>query len=212
MKRIALLLAVLLVFTMAACTPEPQLTLGTYDGNSYSNEFFGLSFDVPESYTILSRSELNEAMGLMADFLSEETDMSEQAIKLAEEKTVFYSVAMAHPLDYTDGFNSNIVIQGENLSFLGKVIIADGREYLIHTKAQLEQAGIGYEFEEIETVQIGGTKHHKLPASIDYGFMVYQDMYATIINGHALTFIISYSDDAQKAAMMSIMDSVKFED
>ena len=71
---------------------------------------------------------------------------------------------------------------------------------------------MGYKFEEIEDFLIGNKEFQVLKTQADYGVLIYQDYYSAIINGHAFTFILSYTDDEHKAKLMSVLESVTFED
>lgn len=212
MKKLTTLLVVLLLLTLTACTSKPDLTLGEYEDNTYSNSYFGMSFVVPDDYTIIPREVLDELLGVTTEYLEEETDVSKIALKLSEQQTLYYTMVSQYPTDYVDGYNPNIIVQSENLNIIGKALVKNGEDYIEITKEHLKDMGIPIEFGDIETTMLDSQEFYIMTTISDYGVDVYQDYYVAIINDQALTFVATYFDDESKDAMTVVMDSIKFEE
>lgn len=51
-KTVGLILALTLILLQAAATVPKAITMGTLEGTKYTNEYFGLELNVPESWHI----------------------------------------------------------------------------------------------------------------------------------------------------------------
>lgn len=76
-KRIsALLLGLLLAMSLAACgaddTPKKEFSAGVTDGNTYTNEYFGFTATLDESWTFFTSDEIAQLTGQVVDLLDNE--------------------------------------------------------------------------------------------------------------------------------------------
>lgn len=73
----ALLLAVLMPLSLAACGGGGQLTdkefsAGVTDGNTYTNEYFGFAATLEENWTMLTKDQITQITGQTAEILDDD--------------------------------------------------------------------------------------------------------------------------------------------
>lgn len=73
----ALLLAVLIPLSLAACGGGGQLTdkefsAGVTDGNTYTNEYFGFAATLDENWTMLTKDQITQITGQTAEILDDD--------------------------------------------------------------------------------------------------------------------------------------------
>ena len=166
-KLLALLLAIVMVFSLfVACSNDKddedddkkaseektssvttKELMGEIDGNVYENTFIGIGCRLPDSWTYLSQSELNEMNGIVMDIIDDE------ALTAYLDASVFYSM-MA-----TSGFVDNCNINLEKVSSV-TLESMDVAEYLEESMPTLEQTydsmgATNFQY-EITTVKLDG--------------------------------------------------------
>lgn len=217
MKRALIVLLALCLLLAAGCTQmietatKKVVSMGEMNDGTYTNDYFGLTFSVPEDWTILSQEEMLEITKEGNKLIAGDDESKEEMLDLAKVKVLNLASAYKHELGYLDGYNPNIACIGENLSLAG-LVIKTGEDYLNATKEVLEGTDLSIEFKDIVTETLGSKEFDVLQSEIDLGVIVVtQKMYATIIDGYALFFTISYADDEQKAELEDILDTITFE-
>ena len=85
-------------------------------------------------------------------------------------------------------------------------------DYVLAMKSLMQKTAIPYRFEpEIYPQSIGGKEFIVLPAQItSKGAIYHQTYYTTLMNGYALSFIITYSADEDLKTFDEMLKSVKF--
>jgi len=109
----------------------------------------------------------------------------------------------------TDKFNSSFIILSENL---GGMPIKKGSDYLAHAKEIMQQSNMSYQFApDYSTEKIGNKEFDRMDVSLNgQTGNVQQSYYSVIDKDFALSIIISYGDDQQKAELKNIIDKIKF--
>lgn len=208
---VGLILAASLIFaTGCSNSAKKTITMGTLDGTKYTNEFFGLELNVPDSWYIASEEEKAAILQAGQEAIAENNEDLAKKADLAKEKILNLLISFRHPLTH-QGTNPNVIIMAENLGLLGTVAVKSGKDYLEITKTNMEQAGMGYTFSDTTTEKLGGKDFDVLVATIDAGtIIVNQKYYVAIIDGYALTFITSSFSDEEAADVKGFMDTVTF--
>ncbi len=146
-------------------------TPGEINGNVYTNEYAGLTFNAPDGWTYMSDEELAEMMNLSIDLVS---DGNEYLQKLAELTTVYGMVAQSGDM------LSNVQVMFENTTITGNKMSGEAYAKILSTQlgGVYEQMDATATIGDIETVQIGDNEYYYLSISVDLGGITLEQGYA----------------------------------
>lgn len=181
----------------------PELTKGQVVDRVYSNNYFGLEFELPEGWIILTLEEVDQVMNAGKQVLEEvDEDLAED---LSEAQVLGLLGTFKYPLNKQVSFNPSMLVSGEKVDPLTG--ISDGKAYLEASKALLIEAGIPYTFdEEVTTVVINGVTYGTMKATIDSGEMrIIQTYHAAIIKGYAITIVSTYMSEEEAEILMNVL-------
>ena len=167
-KLLALALALVTLLALVSCNsnpPEdnpggnqtPALSRGTIQGNVYTSEYLGLSFNKPDSWVYSTDEEIADAMNLGAEML-----LGENFKNVLEDSGTVYDMMVVDVLT-----SSSINIGFENLAkTYSSNITVD--QYIQALKTQFESiTSISVTFPETaETKKLGQTEFTKLECSV----------------------------------------------
>lgn len=184
-KFLTLLLAVLMVASLAACGNEPaandapkstDFTRGVWTDNCYTNEFLNLKLTMPEGWVYASDEELAELMGVITQNSS---NLSEEFINA---KVIFDMMAQ----DPANG--TSITLQVENMALtVGGSKITE-KEYLDLTLSQIEQQGITCTLSDgVTETTIGDVTYQTYDSTLNDG--VLSQRYLISMVGKYMVFI-----------------------
>ena len=151
-----------------------EFQTGKIDGNTYSNDFFGIGCELDDNWTVLSEEEIAERSGLTFDML-EEGGMDDSA-RTAMENGNFVFDFFAQKLDNTAAINITV----GNMGILyGTAMTEEG--YIDASTDQMITSveALGYEniTTEKTTVTLAGTDHAALNLTSEYlGISIYQTL------------------------------------
>ncbi len=200
-KWLALLLAMMMAFALAACgntdnkgNDAKEFARGSWAGNVYTNDSLGLTVTVPENWEIADDEELAELMGLTVENLSGEG--------LSEE---FLKVQNTYDMKAQDSeLGSNVIVMAENLAVSAGGTAYSEKDYAALIMNTLPEE-LGYSFDDGETVTIGGRDYYHIHASAYEGLLA-QDYLFSRIGKYMAIVIISYSPTvAEPADMMAML-------
>lgn len=182
----ALMLILCGLFAAAAltgCSGFAKLTRGTIEGNTYTSEYGGLTFEKPDSWVYASDEEIAEIMGVGADLISDSgTEFSK---KMLEKQSVYDMMAQ----DKTTG--SNVIVYYENLALVVGGTKTTEEEYIELLKKGLTDAAVfQYEFSDVTEQVISGETYLTFTAKlIDLGGT--QTYYVRRVDKYMLGVIVS---------------------
>ncbi len=151
-----------------------EFQTGKIDGNSYSNEFFGIGCELDDTWTVLNEEEIAERSGLVVDTM-EEGGLDDSMRTAMENGSVVFDF-FAQRNDNAAAINITV----GNIGILyGTAMTEEG--YIDATAEQMMQSieAIGYESVTTEktTVTLAGAEHAALKLSGEYsGISIYQTM------------------------------------
>lgn len=207
--RAGLIFSLSLALVFSAGCQKTKVTLGEMEGNKYSNDFFGLSIEKPESWVSLSQAELAELSQTGKEAIGEYNEKIAEKIDLESERNLNLFGFWKYPLDHI-GDNANIGCAAENLTIAGFLKIKTGADYLSHTRDLIIATGMPYEFGQISSEKLGGKEFAVLPMTFTmYGVTVKQKYYARIIKGYAISIYITYSTDSELETLQGILDTIE---
>lgn len=215
MKRTAIILAaaMALVCALSGCAGKPPMTTGAYDGNTYTNDFFGLTYSVPDGWVIASREDLIAIFEASTEAVGSDDKEAEKSMKLGEQEIVYLGYVAPHEYDYMEGSNPNLNLLCENLQAAG-LVIRDSAAYveaaLDDLRSQYDSMGVAYSIADPTTETIGGAEFSVIDATLTGdGYEVYQRMLCTVKNNYALVFTLTWYDDAELPDLETIVDSIQ---
>jgi hypothetical protein len=214
-KLLILLAASIMLLPMMGCSLTKGISTGEFVGTTYSNDFFNLSFKIPDNWTIGTKEQMAGIFKAGEDMIGSADKDVEKTMKLAEQKTLYLAYCARHPLDSADGFNSNINVTCTNLGLAG-LAVKSSKDYAEAVVTELKDTfansvGYTYTFGEIASTQINDAEFSLFDATRASQTMdIKQRMYCTIQNNYAVMFSISWQGDNELEDLMSIVDSICF--
>lgn len=189
---------------------KKELTLGVQEGTKYSNDYFGFELNVPEEWYVATEEEKAAVLQTGQDIIAESNEEMAAQLDLAMEKTLGLIFTFKYPLTH-QGINPNVLCTAENLGLLGAAAIKTGEDYLSATQTNMEQIDLPYTFGEISKETLGGKEFYTMESTLDYGSIVLgQKYYCLVIDGYALLFVSTYSNDAEAIETQALFDSILF--
>lgn len=175
MKKILLIGVALL--TLIGCSKTDEFGLGTYKDNHYTNETFGLDFEILEQYSFLTASEL--------EVKNKET----QAASEEPEKVKYYN----NVINITSLSGVSLIAYVDSTPGLETSEEKEGNEYLDFLSAQ----GISYSMDRGQTV-INGNEYYRISLELDFDGR--QDTYIHLRNGKVINIQITYTNKNEEIA------------
>ena len=91
-----------------------KITMGTQEGTKYTNDYFGIELNVPESWHIATEEEKTALMQAGQEAIAENNEDLAKQIDLSKEKTLNLMFAFRYPLTH-QGVNPSVLCTAENL-------------------------------------------------------------------------------------------------
>ena len=201
-----------LILLISSCTKpaEKEIGFGSYDGDRYTNDYFGLAIDFPSGWSKQSQDGLNEIKESGEAILAGEDKNLKAAIRAAELQTVnLFAVFKYLPGSPVDS-NPSIMCVAERIK--NQPGITKGGDYLFHVRKLLSSTQISYEFpREIYSTSISGKEFEVLEAELKLGSVrVKQHYYAIKLKDYALGIILSYISDSEKEELDKVLNTLTF--
>jgi len=213
MKNLKPLVLCFLAVVLVSCKggkPE-NFDYGKVVDHTYSNEYFGMSIDLPVEWYVQTQAELEDMAKAGAELLGDDM-VTKAKLKASEVNTAnLLSVFEFDPKTNVGNFNSNLIIIAENIAMA--VGVNSGEDYLKATKKILQQTQLNYSFgdDSTGTKTFGGQEFAYMEAVLNHqGVEVKQRYYSTVSNDFSFNVIISYMDEEQKESLIDILESIDF--
>lgn len=190
MKKLFIIVLVL-VMALSLCSCKEtdigeivnkEISHGTIDGNVYTSDYLGITFNAPDGWKYAT----DEELAAMVDAALDITDYN----SLLYELQVVYDMMAVDPLT-----NSNVIINFENLSVTGNENMTVD-EYVEITKNSLNAVEVfTYTFGGEEKITFGGKEYTKVSAVCEYnGVVMKQVYYVTKIDNYIAYIIVTVTD------------------
>lgn len=201
----------ILLLTVTACKQQPKnFDYGKIENGTYTNSYFDFEIPVPSNWAVQNKEQVQQLQKTGEDLVSGNNKELGAKIKAADVRTAILLTVFKNKTDaVADKFNSSFIILSENL---GGMPIKKGSDYLAHAKEIMQQSNMSYQFApEYSTEKIGNREFDRMDVSLSgQSENVQQSYYSVIDKGFALSIIISYGDDQQKAELKNIINKIKF--
>lgn len=167
---------VVMLFATACGKDNTPFSHGSWSGNTYTSEFFGLRIQLGSEWIVIPDSDLAKRAGI--------SDMSESSIQSVFDRGVtFYEMVAARP----DGSSVSIVIQDHD-----KTVALSEEEFfsagLPFVKAMLEAQGYNCTVEK-DTVHFLGENTSCISLSLTQNNMTLHEMMIPVFKSHYTALI-----------------------
>jgi len=213
-RNLLIVLVVLaLIAAMAGCTPAKPVSTGSFNGPNYTNDFFNLSFTIPDGWAVATKEQMAQAFNVGAELITGTDTATGQKLDLAKQKALYLAFVSKLPYGDPSGFNSNINVLCENLGFTGSLLASTSKAYaelaMANIKSSTKDSGMTYAFGDIAVKQMGGAEFAVFDATLTYnGMEIKQRVYCTLKNKYAILFSLTWMDDTDLASLQTIVDSI----
>jgi hypothetical protein len=213
MKSRSLLSIVTIILCIGCQQPETKkpFDLGKVENGIYVNSFFDFEMAIPENWIIQTQEEMDYIQDLGQEMVAGDNEKLKNAIKAAEETTANLLVVFQYKIDSLVDYNPSLMIVSENVK--KALVIRNGETYLKQARKILEKSGFQYDYIDntFEKQTIGKKVFYLMNASVNVsGYTINQVYYSTVINGYALSIIISYASEEQKQVLLASVNSSVF--
>jgi hypothetical protein len=207
--RVLFFAALLLV--VAGCKQQPKnFDYGKTENGVYTNNYFDFEIPVPPNWAVQNKEQVQQLQKTGEELVSGSNKELGAKIKAADIRTAILLTVFKNKTDaVTEKFNSSFIILSENL---GGMPIKKGSEYLAHAKEIMQQSNMSYQFApNYAREKVGNREFDRMDVSLGGQTPnIQQSYYSVIDKDFALSIIISYEDDEQKAELKNIINKIKF--
>jgi len=192
-------------------TEEQGFEYGSVKDGRYTNKFFDIQMDVPKDWDVQSQAENDAIMEEGKNMVAGDNKNMKAALKASEINTAGLLTVFKDKPGTTPTFNPSIMLVAENLKNAPGV--KTGKEYLFHSRKLMLAGQMQYNHidEDFAKREINGWEFYTMNVSANYsGVTVNQVYLATVKDGFALGLIYSYADEAQKAELEKLINTVDY--
>lgn len=163
--------------TNTAEKQKVEFSMGEWNNNVYTNDFLGLTFNLPEGWVYSSDEQIAEMMNLGAEFLNDDQKVAAEVAKLT---SAYYMVAN----DPNTGNSVSIISEKPAMEFTTEY-------YLNQVKTQLGAVeSMSYEIGDISKEKVAGREYETLEASASIsGIEVTQKYYVYKMDEYFVSII-----------------------
>ena len=215
MKQIFKALLLITLVTLTACkkttpvTEEEGFDYGTVTDNKYTNKYFNIEMDVPEGWAVQSQEQREAIMKQGAEAVIDDSNKAKAILKASEITSANLLIVFRDPVGTTEDYNPNFILVAENLKNAPKIKSAS--DYLINCKKVLAMT-------KLDIISMDDTFEEKKINGFDFRIMnvttnmnnhvLLQKYCTTVKDNFAISFICSYTDEAQKMTLEKTLKSI----
>lgn len=179
---------------------DGAFSLGTVNGNVYSSDFSGVTFNLPDNMVFADDEEIMSIMDITGDFLG---DKAAALLEISKKSTIYDMLAR----DVVSG--DNIQVMYENLSLYGQSV-ADAYDVDMYLQAvtkqfaALENSGIKVTEKGRSTIKLGDQDFTKVELETyyeTYDFTATQAYYIKKIDDYMLSIVITLGVDSSAGGL-----------
>ncbi len=202
-----------LVLSTGCARPTPAeraFDEGHVNGNQYKNDYFQFTMDLPQQWVLQNKEQTTALMEKGAEHIARDQDQERQMRKAAHVGTAYLVTLFRYEMGSPVPFNPSFLVVAENMNALPGV--KKGRDYLFHARKMLESTALDYSYGgPLRGEMVGGVGFDGMGMVLhSNGTEVYQDYYATIKDGFALSIVMTYPDSATADTLRRIMSGIRF--
>ncbi|MFH2046882.1 MAG: hypothetical protein ABIK92_17265 [Pseudomonadota bacterium] len=206
------LYALFIILCLVGCENNAQkaIDFGKYESGVYTNTYFKLKVKVPDSWYVMddeSRIELTRKGGKLVAGKDKNLNAVLEAADLNSVNLLF---ASEHPPGAPVASNPSLMLIAEKVKHVPGIV--RGKDYHFHTKKMLAGSAVEVSYpKEIYEEQIDNISFDVLEIQIIMGEnTILQKQYVTIMNGYAVLFGLTYTDDDGLKKLDEIISAIDF--
>lgn len=215
-KKIPVLITLLLVASISfsqTTRVTNSFDYGKVKDDVYKNTFFNFQIDIPEGWFVQSKQQTEMLVEAGKELVAGDNENLKAVIKASEINSAFLLTVFKHELGSAVTYNPSFMIIAENLKLAPGV--KQGSDYLFHTRNLLKQSQIQYSNidEVFLKVTMDDREFYKMNLDLNHmGLVIKQGYYSTVLNGFALSVVISYVTETEKSELLNTLNTLKFTD
>jgi hypothetical protein len=197
---------------VVACSDKKAIDFGTFEAGNYTNTFFDLMLNIPDSWHVLDLESRLEIMKRGGEIVAGENKSLKAAIKAADLQSINLLTAYEHPPGAAVTTNPGIMLIAEKVTHAPG--IKRGSDYHYHAKKLMKFSRMKVSYpKEIYEQTIDGITFDIMETEITMGpgVVLRQRQYATIMRGYALMMALTYQDDSGLNQLEKIVETLTFE-
>ena len=210
MKKIILsITSISLLFLSNFMVFANDIDYGTIKNETYANQYFDMSLPVPKGWSVQSKAMIENIAERGKDLVVGEDENMRALLNEAEKQSVNLFAFFKYEVGAPVGFNPSLISVAELVAQMPGV--KRGSDYLFHVKKFLKMGQVEYTFDkEIFTTTLSGVSFDVMPVEIKAGNnSVYQEYYSTRLKDYVLSFIVTYSNEAEYKELMQHIGKLK---
>lgn len=183
---------------------------GHVEGSQYKNDYFQFTMDLPQEWVLQDKAQTSALMDKGMEHLANDEDQKERLQKAVEVVTANLVTLFRYEMGAPVPFNPSFMVLAENVRALPGV--KKGSDYLFHARELMEASALDYSFVgALPGEMVGGVGFDGIQMILNAnGTEIYQDYYSTIMNGFALSIIMTYVDSATTDRLHDILGGIRF--
>ena len=183
---------------------EPEETIGDVVENHYINDYFNVTFEVPNGWVVLSEKEMRTLMTKGQQVLEKENNDMAKDLAVVEVLNLFG--VFRYPISEGGRVNPSLIITAEKLVESSGII--DGKTYLEASKKFLEQTGLSYDLGYPDLKSYSDFREYgEFYGSIQVGGQEIRQRYVAFVsNGYIVSCVMTYeSSDGESGKWLTSM-------
>jgi hypothetical protein len=192
----------------AETTSKDALTINE-KGNTYVNRLLGVSVEKPANWYAQNVKEMIMSQQRGSQTLAGDDQNMQAMLDAAAKSSLPLFGFYEYPPGTPGKINPNVLSTAENIQMFPG--IKDPCDYITAVQNILKQGQLKYSFDS--NCKHGKISDHEsgyLDASLTLGKLeIYQRYYAVIKDGYAISFIQTYTDDANHEKVNRVINSIK---
>lgn len=208
-KLFAALAVLMLLAALAGCTPAKQVTTGAFNGNTYTNDYFNLTFKAPDGWTIATKEEIAQIFNAAIDEVGSTDKETADKLKLSQQKVLYMAVVLKNPVTDTEHNNPNFNLIAEKLG-LDAAAMKTNADYASANLDMMKSANPNAQYGDVNTVKLNGTEFGTIDSTtpLSDGSNMMQRGYFAVKNGYGLVFTFTWFDDTDFNEVQALIDSI----
>ncbi|MBN2684743.1 MAG: hypothetical protein JXR40_05645 [Pontiellaceae bacterium] len=196
----------------AGCKKQPlteELDYGSIENHVYRNDYFPLSFAIPEDWAVHDVETQTHIKEKGSDAVYGDDEHKKALVKASELSIVSLVSITKFPVGEPVPSNPFFKCIAERVE--GRPEIQTGEDYLFQKKEVLASGQLDISFSgEIHSEMLTGHELSVLAYDLNMGSdrPAHQKMYAVVLKGYALAFAITYTDESEEAELLKILNTL----
>ncbi|MCK4541702.1 MAG: hypothetical protein KAU17_05650 [Spirochaetales bacterium] len=211
-KKLLILQLLLLILFSCVSTSKATIEFGNFESGVYRNNFFNLTVKIPDSWYVVDDKSRIELMKEGIKLIAGDNDSLKAVFNAADLENLNLLTASEYPTGAPVSFNPSFIIMAEKVEHLPGIV--KGKDYHFHTKKLIESSAVSVSYSnEIYEVQLcRGHTFDVMELEINIGkIKILQKQYAAIINGYALLFGLTYSNEMELGKLNNIIQTIELD-